>query len=120
MKNPLLAAACLIAAVAPVLNVAAHAQAAPNPPAERPDPLHAEVVVPLAQYRSAFTGYRPLAEEKVMPWKETNDSAGRIGGWRAYARQAQELDPSAPAEATPGTTPTAPGGLKPMPGHMMQ
>lgn len=120
MKTPLLAAACLIAAFSPVLNVAARAQSTSLSPQGRPDPLHAEAAVPLAQYRLAFTGYRPLAEETVMPWKETNDSAGRIGGWRAYARQAQELDPAAPAEATPGTTPTAPGGLKPMPGHMMQ
>jgi hypothetical protein len=118
MKNPLLAAAWLIAAVAPVLTVVAQAQSAPLAPAGRPDPLHAEAAVPPASYRSALTGYRPWAEEKLAPWKETNDTVGRIGGWRVYARQAQE--PAATPDASTPTTPTAPGGLKPMPGHMMQ
>lgn len=123
MKNFQLAAACLIAALAPVLLVAAQAQSAPPSPAGRPDPLHAEALVPPLEYRSALTGYRPYAEGKIQPWKETNDTAGEIGGWRVYARQAQEADPPGPAASPPNQpdtpTTTAPGGLKPMPGHMM-
>lgn len=51
---------------------------------------------PALPYRSAFEGYRPFAEEKVASWKEANDTVGRIGGWRAYARQAQEPKAAAP------------------------
>lgn len=41
------------------------------------------------QFRSAFDGYQSFTDEKVRPWKESNDTVGRIGGWRAYAREAQ-------------------------------
>lgn len=40
-------------------------------------------------YRSALEGYQPFTEEKVLPWKETNDTVGRVGGWKVYAREAQ-------------------------------
>ena len=39
-------------------------------------------------YRSALEGYQPYTDEKTVNWKEANDTAGRIGGWRAYAKQA--------------------------------
>lgn len=122
MKNFPLAAAWLIAALVPVLLVTAQAQSAPPPPAGRPDPLHAEAWVPALEYRSALSGYRPYVEGKIQPWKESNDTAGQIGGWRVYARQAQEADLPGPAASTPSqpdTPATAPGGPKPMPGHMM-
>ena len=119
MKNPLLAAAWLIAAVAPVLTVVAHAQSAPLAPAGRPDPLHAEAAVPPAEYHSALTDYRPLAEEKVAPWKETNDTVGRIGGWRVYAREAREAGPAA-ATTAPDTNPVSSEAAEPMPGHQMK
>jgi hypothetical protein len=56
-------------------------------------------------YRSAFEGYQPFAEQKLVPWKEANDTVGKIGGWRAYAREANEgagksTPPSAPAPAS--------------------
>lgn len=116
MRNPLLAAAWCIAAAVPVLNVAALAQSTPPPPTERPNPLNAEAAVPPAEYRSALTGYRPLGDEKIMPWGEANDIVGGV-----YAKQAQQADPAAPAKAirSPGTPPTAPGAMKPMPGHKM-
>lgn len=41
-------------------------------------------------YRSAFEGYRAFSDEKVAPWKDSNDTVGKIGGWKAYAREAQE------------------------------
>lgn len=49
-------------------------------------------------FRSAFEGYQPYTEEKTQAWKEANDTAGRIGGWRAYAKEAQQ--PAAPDTAT--------------------
>ena len=44
---------------------------------------------PQSVYRSAFEGYRGFADEPVRSWRETNDTVGRIGGWKAYAREAQ-------------------------------
>lgn len=121
MRYSLLAAAWRMAAAVSVLNVAALAQSLPHPPAERADPLNAEAPVPPAAYRSALAGYRSLADEKVMPWKESNDTAGRIGGWRAYARQAREGEPAMPADTPPGpgAAPAAPGTVRPTPGHEM-
>ncbi len=46
-------------------------------------------------WRSAFDGYQPYAEAPLAPWRESNDTVGRIGGWRAYAREAQEGAPAA-------------------------
>lgn len=59
---------------------------------------------------SAFEGYQPFAEAPLTPWRESNDTVGRIGGWRAYAREAQGADASVPARALP---PVAPGAALP-------
>lgn len=40
----------------------------------RPDPADAKVKVPAPEYRSAFEGYRPHAEQKVAPWRDSNDA----------------------------------------------
>ena len=37
-----------------------------------------------------FEGYQPYTDEKIVNWKEANDDAGRIGGWREYAKEASE------------------------------
>lgn len=50
------------------------------------------------RHASAFDGYRAYADEPVRPWAETNDEVRRIGGWRAYAREA-----SGAAERRAGT-----------------
>ncbi len=67
----------------------------------RADPASAEVPVEAVPYRSAFTGYRPLREESVAAWKDSNDLTAKIGGWRVYAREARQPDPptTAPASA---------------------
>lgn len=31
-------------------------------------------------YQSAFAGYRPFRDEKLLPWREVNDEVGRVGG----------------------------------------
>lgn len=53
----------------------------------------------LLQFNSTFTGYRAYTEQAVGSWREANDEVGRIGGWRAYAREA------APAEGAAVGTP---------------
>lgn len=52
-----------------------------------------------AAFRSALEGYQPYTDEKTVNWKEANDTAGRIGGWRAYAKEARQPEPQAPAMA---------------------
>ena len=91
VRSVLATLAALVVAVAPAMAVA---QAADPAPAS-PDPLDAAAGVPDAQHRSAFAGYRGLADEPVGSWRAANDAVERAGGWKAYAREAAE--PDAPA-----------------------
>jgi hypothetical protein len=51
-------------------------------------------------YRSALDGYRPFGDVAVQPWRESNDRVARIGGWKAYLREAQGA-PAQPAASAP-------------------
>lgn len=91
-RFPLRLAAAWVASAA----AAAGAQTQAPPPA-----------APAVTYRSAFDGYQPFNDQPVGAWKDANDTVGRIGGWRAYAKEAQPADgkpaqasPAAPAAAT--------------------
>lgn len=54
-------------------------------------------------YRSALEGYQPFSEQRTASWRDANDTVGRIGGWRAYAKEAQQPEASANTSApTPG------------------
>ena len=79
-----------------------HAQNAPGR-AERADPLDAKAPVPAATYASPLAGYRRLGDDKRVSWKDANETVNRIGGWRAYAREAQQPDAAGSAPAA-GTT----------------
>ena len=41
---------------------------------------------------SAFNGYKPYTDEPLGNWKAANDNVAQIGGWREYAKQAQQPD----------------------------
>ena len=82
---------------AAALSLVALAQAQPARPA--PDPLDPQAAVPPARHRSAMADYRALAESPVGSWKQANERVNRIGGWRAYAREAAQQPASAPASA---------------------
>ena len=73
--------------------------------ASRPDPMDAGAFVPVTTYKSPFGAYRAQSEPEVAPWRDSNDTAARIGGWRAYAREAQG---AATAPTVPAATPPAP------------
>ena len=55
---------------------------------------------------SAFKGYKPYTDDPLVNWKAANDTTAHIGGWREYAKQAQQPD-NTPAHAPqPATEPT--------------
>jgi hypothetical protein len=75
---------------------AAFPQATPS----RADPLDAKTAVAPLAHRSSLAAYRRFdAESSPQAWREANDAVDRIGGWRAYAREANA---PAPAASAPG------------------
>lgn len=79
----------------------AQAQGAPARTA-RADPLDPQARVPAAIHQSPLAGYRRLGDDRRLSWKEANETVNRIGGWRVYAREAQQPDPAASAPAHGG------------------
>jgi len=97
----------------------------------RADPLNAQAGVPPLLHESAFTQYRRLTDVPVGSWRDANETVTRIGGWRAYAREAAQpasqaasgpaggvsatgVKPTEPTTAAPG-----PGSKDPHAGHKM-
>jgi hypothetical protein len=75
-------------------------------------------------FQSALDAYRPYTDEPTGDWKKANDEVGRIGGWRAYLREANppvgsgnatggqpKADPHPGHSNTPGPAPA--NGAKP-------
>ena len=58
----------------------------------RPDPTAARAAVPRIEYRSAFEGYRPLADEKAQAWRESNERVQGAGGRAARDQRAPAQD----------------------------
>ena len=46
----------------------------------------------MLQYKSAISGYQAYTDQKILSWREANDRVERIGGWRAYAKEAHAPD----------------------------
>jgi hypothetical protein len=63
---------------------------------------NAGAVAPTLKYHSVFSQYQRFSEQPVAPWRQTNDTVESIGGWQAYAREAQQPDPADKPAATPG------------------
>lgn len=82
------------------------------PETRRADPLNPKAQVPAPVYRSAFQGYRSHAEVEVGAWLEANKTVHQAGGWRAYAKEAQQPDAAvAPITAAPAASaPPKPAG----------
>lgn len=101
-----LAAAWLAAAAAQVQPAAAAGSTSAA------DPLQPDAAVPPVAYTSPLARFRAAGDVEVGSWREVNDTVTRIGGWRAYARQASQ--PEAPASGlAPAATPAAPGHGQP-------
>jgi hypothetical protein len=94
----LIAASALIATL--LSPTAAMAQTAPATSASQPsDPKDP----PKIAYSAALGGYQRYVDQPVAPWVATNARVSEAGGWRAYAKQAQEPDASqsAPTKGKP-------------------
>lgn len=73
-------------------SLAAHAQPASKPPT----------------FQSAFEGYQSYTDDKTVDWKAANDTTARIGGWRAYAKEASTPAVQPAPQAAPPTAPAKP------------
>jgi hypothetical protein len=71
------------------------------------DPTDARAAVPRLAHESSLSRYRRYAEQPVGSWREVNETVNRIGGWRAYAREANEAAATA-ASAVPAGKATPP------------
>ncbi len=67
-------------------------------PAHR-DPLDARAPVPAVVYRSSLAAAKPISA--AVSWREANEQTARIGGWRVYAREAQQPVPAAAGAKQP-------------------
>ena len=111
-------AVCVLLAL-PVMAQVTPVPAAPAP-ASSASVATAQPTPSALPYASAFEGYQTFSEEKVRPWKESNTTVEKIGGWRAYAKEAAEPEAKAsPAPAaSPAAVPKTPGAtVDPHAGH---
>ncbi len=114
MRSPQSAVALAAATVA-LLLFSAPTFAQDGAATARSDPLDVNAKVPAVTYRSSFSEYRPLSNGK-LDWKKANDTAGSIGGWRTYAKEAQSPEPPA-ANGPPADKPAAPPAKPAAGGH---
>lgn len=56
-------------------------------------------------FKSAFEGYQPFTDDPAGRWRQANDTTARIGGWRAYAKEAAGTAPEKPAQPAPAIPP---------------
>ena len=86
------------AAVGVMLASASHAQPGPTTPAAASQASFPAPATPTPASEksvarpSAFDGYKPYTDESLGNWKAANDNVAQIGGWREYAKQAQQPD----------------------------
>ena len=100
--------------------LAAQVQAQTAPPATRlarPDPLDPKAQVPAVRYESSLAQIRRMGDNKPVAWRDANEAVARIGGWRVYAREAQQPDPAPSTQpaALPAQAPTPAETIKPTP-----
>lgn len=56
-----------------------------------------------AKESAGIANYRKFDDQPVSPWTQVNDTVGKIGGWRVYAKEAREPDPVATKKTVPGS-----------------
>ena len=63
-----------------VLSALLIAGAAAAAPEHRPTPLDSLAKAPPVQFRSAFDGYRPFADQELVDWRKANDGVRAAAG----------------------------------------
>lgn len=53
-------------------------------------------------YHSVWAQYQGFTEQSVTPWRQTNDTVERAGGWQAYAKEARQPETPDKTDAKPG------------------
>ena len=93
------------------------AQTAPATGPTRADPLDPKAQVPALRYESSLAQIRRTIDDKPVAWRDANEAVARIGGWRVYAREAQQPDPAPSTQpaALPAQAPTPAETIKPTP-----
>jgi len=84
------------------------------PPLAMPKTADSQPAAGTTSYRSVFDGYVATSEDKPVSWREANGLVGSIGGWRVYAREAQQPTPANTAPAARTGSP-APANAAPPP-----
>lgn len=80
-------------------------------PAAR-DPADPRAETPPLVHRSPFASYRIFAGDGPGSWRGMNDEVARIGGWKAYAREAYEASKAAQPDAPSPAVPQEPASPK--------
>jgi hypothetical protein len=68
-------------------------------PARSADPADPRAEVPPLRHASALDRYKRLSAEPPQDWRAAHETVARIGGWRAYLREANAPEPAASAPA---------------------
>ena len=48
------------------------------------------------EYQSSFSTYQAYADQPIISWRNANDTVGKIGGWRSYAKEVQQSQSDVP------------------------
>jgi len=100
---------CLLAAMLSLASFSIHAQTGPGTTLSA-DPLDPQARVPQTTYQSPLANYRNLGEDQPTAWREANETVNRIGGWRAYAREALPVGVAPASPSSGGGSAGAHGG----------
>jgi len=68
----------------------------------RPDPRDPGAKVPPVEFRSAFEGYRPYADQDLRDWRKSNDEVGAARGHTPKPPPGQPAGKSEKAPAPQG------------------
>ncbi|MFZ2739329.1 MAG: hypothetical protein WBI20_10290 [Burkholderiaceae bacterium] len=64
-----------------------------------------ESAAPRLKYNSVLSQYQGFNDQALSPWRQTNEVVEKIGGWRAYAKEASQAEASDKALIEPITQP---------------
>lgn len=48
------------------------------------------------EYQSSFSTYQAYSDQPIISWRNANDTVGKIGGWRSYAKEVQQSQSDLP------------------------